>query len=89
MYTVNGFYKHHVTVLAEVVAVAVELSTTKLVLKPGLGMPVEAGELHKESDLKLFWFKKQTFTIFFVYGIIALTDEILHTANDAILPQDY
>ncbi|XP_035825915.1 cilia- and flagella-associated protein 47 [Aplysia californica] len=43
MYTINGFYKHHVTVLAEVVPVAVELSTTRLVLKPAPGMPVEAG----------------------------------------------
>ncbi|KAK3775916.1 hypothetical protein RRG08_017206 [Elysia crispata] len=43
VYTVNGFYKHHVTVLAEVVPVAVELSTERLVLKPSSGMPAEAG----------------------------------------------
>jgi hypothetical protein len=42
-YTVNGFYKHHVTVVAEVVAVALELSTEELVLYPSYGMPAEAG----------------------------------------------
>lgn len=43
-YTVNGFYKHHVTVVAEVVAVALELSTEELVLHPSYGMPAEAGK---------------------------------------------
>lgn len=43
-YTVNGFYKHHVTVVAEVVAVSLELSTEELVLYPSYGMPAEAGE---------------------------------------------
>ncbi|XP_059154686.1 cilia- and flagella-associated protein 47-like isoform X2 [Physella acuta] len=43
LYTVNGFFKHHVTVTAEVVPVALELSTNKLVLKPHQGMPAEAG----------------------------------------------
>ncbi|XP_052708553.1 cilia and flagella-associated protein 47-like isoform X1 [Crassostrea angulata] len=42
-YTVNGFYKHHVTVVAEVVAVSLELSTEELVLYPSYGMPAEAG----------------------------------------------
>ena len=43
-YTVNGFYKHHVTVVAEVVAVSLELSTEELVLFPSYGMPAEAGQ---------------------------------------------
>ncbi|KAL3884217.1 hypothetical protein ACJMK2_030436, partial [Sinanodonta woodiana] len=42
-YTVNGFYKHHVTVTAEVLPVALELSTEELVLTPTHGLPVEAG----------------------------------------------
>ncbi|XP_055888207.1 cilia and flagella-associated protein 47-like isoform X1 [Biomphalaria glabrata] len=43
LYTVNGFFKHHVTVLAEVCQIALELSTNKIVLKPQHGMPAEAG----------------------------------------------
>lgn len=54
-YTVNGFYKHHVTVVAEVVAVALELSTEELVLYPSYGMPAEAG---KFSILKKNFEKK-------------------------------
>ncbi|XP_052240686.1 cilia- and flagella-associated protein 47-like isoform X3 [Dreissena polymorpha] len=41
-YTVNNFHKHHVTVLAEVVPVALELSTEELVLKPSFGLPSDA-----------------------------------------------
>ncbi|BFZ09423.1 hypothetical protein BsWGS_12463 [Bradybaena similaris] len=43
VYTINGFYKHHIIVLAEVVPVALELSTGKICLRPSSGMPVEAG----------------------------------------------
>ncbi|KAH9504693.1 Cilia- and flagella-associated protein 47 [Bulinus truncatus] len=43
LYTVNGFFKHHVTVLAEVVPIALELSANKIVLKPQYGLPTEAG----------------------------------------------
>ena len=57
-YTVNNYHKHHVTVLAEVVPVALELSTEELVLKPSFGLPAEAGEhliLSKFSN-KLYFF---------------------------------
>ncbi|XP_055954756.1 cilia and flagella-associated protein 47 [Patella vulgata] len=43
LYTVNGFYQDHVTVLAEVVPVSIELSTQNLVLKPTIGSPADAG----------------------------------------------
>ena len=42
-YTVNNFHKHHVTVLAEVVPVSLELSISELILKPSFGLPSEAG----------------------------------------------
>ncbi|XP_053397416.1 cilia- and flagella-associated protein 47-like isoform X4 [Mercenaria mercenaria] len=42
-YTVNNYHKHHVTVLAEVVPVALQLSTDELVLKPSFGLPSDAG----------------------------------------------
>ncbi|XP_021363645.1 cilia- and flagella-associated protein 47-like isoform X2 [Mizuhopecten yessoensis] len=41
-YTVNGHYKHHVTVVAEVVPVALDLSTEELILTPAFGLPAEA-----------------------------------------------
>ena len=44
-YTVNNYHKHHVTVLAEVVPVALELSMEELVLKPSYGLPSDAGRL--------------------------------------------
>ncbi|CAG5120336.1 unnamed protein product, partial [Candidula unifasciata] len=43
VYTINGFYKHYIIVLAEVVPVALELSAGKICLKPSPGMPAEAG----------------------------------------------
>ena len=43
-YSVNNFHKHHVTVLAEVVPVDLELSTDELVLKPSYGLPADAGK---------------------------------------------
>ncbi|XP_077977423.1 cilia- and flagella-associated protein 47-like [Glandiceps talaboti] len=42
-YTVNGYHQDHVIVFAEVVPVALQLSTTTLALKPTPGMPAEAG----------------------------------------------
>ncbi|KAL4233464.1 hypothetical protein ACF0H5_008145 [Mactra antiquata] len=42
-YTVNNFHKHHVTVLAEVVPVSLEMSTQELILKPSYGLPTDAG----------------------------------------------
>ena len=42
-YSVNNFHKDHVTVLAEVVPVDIELSTEELVLKPSFGLPADAG----------------------------------------------
>ncbi|PVD28193.1 hypothetical protein C0Q70_10779 [Pomacea canaliculata] len=42
-YTINGFHKNHVTVMAEVVCVGLELSTENLVLMPTLGLPADAG----------------------------------------------
>ncbi|XP_052808119.1 cilia- and flagella-associated protein 47-like isoform X2 [Mya arenaria] len=42
-YTVNNYHKHHVTVLAEVVPVALQLSTEELLLKPSFGLPADAG----------------------------------------------
>ena len=50
MYTVNGFYKHHVTIVADVVPISLELSTENLVLHPSLGMPVEAGRCSHSSQ---------------------------------------
>lgn len=41
----NNYHKHHVTVLAEVVPVALELSTDELVLKPSFGLPSDAGKI--------------------------------------------
>ncbi|XP_078698604.1 cilia- and flagella-associated protein 47-like isoform X8 [Branchiostoma floridae x Branchiostoma belcheri] len=43
MYTVNGHHTHHVLVMAEVVPVALELSTQELTVKPFPGMPADAG----------------------------------------------
>ena len=42
-YTINGFYKSHILVFAEVVSVELELSTDKLVVVPQIGLPAEAG----------------------------------------------
>ncbi|XP_072178621.1 cilia- and flagella-associated protein 47-like [Diadema setosum] len=42
-YTVNGRHRDHVTVYADVVPVALELSTEMLKLTPTPGMPAEAG----------------------------------------------
>ena len=42
-YTINGFYKNHVTVFADVMPVTLELSTEELVLEPSLGLPADAG----------------------------------------------
>ena len=42
-YTINGFYKSHVTVFSEVVPVALELSTLDLILEPQVGNPADAG----------------------------------------------
>ncbi|XP_070190234.1 cilia and flagella-associated protein 47-like isoform X3 [Littorina saxatilis] len=42
-YTINKFYKNHVTVTAEVVNVGLEMSTDNLILKPTPGLPAEAG----------------------------------------------
>ncbi|XP_013416633.1 cilia- and flagella-associated protein 47 isoform X1 [Lingula anatina] len=42
-YTINGFYKNHVIVLADVVPVALHLSTNELLLTPSQGLPAEAG----------------------------------------------
>ena len=44
-YTINKFYKNHVTVSAEVVHVGLELSTENLILKPTPGLPADAGDL--------------------------------------------
>lgn len=42
-YTVNNYHKHHVTILADVVPVSLELSTDALVLRPTFGLPSDAG----------------------------------------------
>ncbi len=42
-YTINGFYKNHVTVFAEVVPVALDMSIDELLLEPTFGLPAEAG----------------------------------------------
>ncbi|KAL5010428.1 hypothetical protein ScPMuIL_012733 [Solemya velum] len=42
-YSVNSFYKHHVTVMAEVVSVSLSLSTDELILRPTAGLPADAG----------------------------------------------
>ncbi|CAH1800026.1 unnamed protein product [Owenia fusiformis] len=42
-YQINGFYKRHVTVLAEVVPVDLVMSTEELTLLPCPGLPVDAG----------------------------------------------
>ena len=42
-YTINGHHRDHVTVYADVVPVALELSTELLKLTPTPGMPAEAG----------------------------------------------
>jgi hypothetical protein len=42
-YSINKFYRNHVTVIAEVVPVGLELSTESLIVKPCPGMPAEAG----------------------------------------------
>ena len=44
-YTINGHHKGHVIVLAEVVTVALSISTDKVSLLPTPGLPPEAGEL--------------------------------------------
>lgn len=49
-YVINGFYKNHITVFAEVVPVALSLSTHSIMVEPILGLPAEAGiklTLHK------------------------------------------
>lgn len=75
-YTVNGFYKHHVTVVAEVVAVALELSTEELVLYPSYGMPAEAG---KFSILKKNFEKK--------ICVCRAMVHVLHKINDCTILQ--
>ena len=57
-YSVNNFHKHHVTVLAEVVPVDLELSTEDLVLKPSYGLPADAGMI-------LLFYEKLTAKVFF------------------------
>ena len=52
-YTINRFYKNHVTVTAEVVPVGLELSTENLILKPSPGLPSEAGEYVHLAQVKL------------------------------------
>ncbi|XP_071134806.1 cilia- and flagella-associated protein 47-like isoform X3 [Mytilus edulis] len=42
-YQINGSYKHHVTVIAEVVPVSLKLSTDELILGASFGLPAEAG----------------------------------------------
>ena len=42
-YTINGFYKNHITVFAEVVPVALELSKDELTVEPHIGLPADAG----------------------------------------------
>ncbi|KAK3096977.1 hypothetical protein FSP39_005325 [Pinctada imbricata] len=56
-YSVNGHYKHHVTVVADVVPVALELSTEQLVLHPSFGLPAEAGtvDAYKDLDCEVVW----------------------------------
>ncbi len=49
MYTVNGFYKHHVTVVADVGPVTLQLSTEDLLLKPTPGLPADAGTVAHPS----------------------------------------
>lgn len=59
-FTINGFYKNHITVYAEVVPVALDLSTEDLVLEPSLGLPADAGAfLHANSNInkKIFPWK--------------------------------
>ena len=43
-YTINGYYKNHVTVFAEVVPVSLELSTDHLIVEPQVGLPADAGQ---------------------------------------------
>lgn len=43
-YTINGFYKNHVTVFSEVVPVALQLSTMELIVEPQVGLPADAGK---------------------------------------------
>ena len=52
-YTINGHHRDHITVYADVVPVALELSTELLDLTPTPGMPAEAGRL-TTSTLSLF-----------------------------------
>ena len=48
-YTINGFYKNHITVFSEVVPVALELSTLDLNVEPHIGLPADAGRF------KIYW----------------------------------
>ena len=42
-YTINSFYRNHITVFSEVVAVHLELDTQHLIVEPQLGQPADAG----------------------------------------------
>lgn len=48
-YTINGFYKNHLTVFAEVVPVALEMSTDDLQVEPQVGLPADAGNINYDG----------------------------------------
>ena len=62
-YTINGHHRDHITVYADVVPVALELSTEVLELTPTPGMPAEAGRLIITVFIA-WWYHKQRETPF-------------------------
>ena len=43
-YSINGYHRQHVVVLAEVVSVALELSSDEVVLRPSPGLLADSGK---------------------------------------------
>ena len=78
-YSVNNFHKHHVTVLAEVVPVDLELSTEDLVLKPSYGLPADAGMVQfisldtYDPDLFNVWVLSETYLLYDIIVIQLIT----------------
>ena len=45
-YSINGYHRQHIVVLAEVVSVALELSSDEVVLRPSPGLLADSGKKH-------------------------------------------
>lgn len=62
-YSINGYHRQHIVVMAEVVSVALELSSGEVELKPSAGLLADSGncylQLCKEKGSKNAYFIQQ------------------------------